>query len=183
MAAVDDLINLIDARDEGRALEFVEQHPDLAAGQSVREGQVQGATPFHWAAHRTQVRLCRRLIELGADVNSSSSRLWWRTPLAWTADAASAEAFQMLLSAGADVNHDVYGNMIAVHAVAQGGSTHPPGNPEAYRRTTELLIRHGADVNRRADCDRGQTRLEDAVRAGNEAVVKVLTSHGAADRP
>lgn len=175
MADVDDLINLIDARDEPGALDFLEQHPDLAAGQSVRKGQLAGATPLHWAAHRNQVRLCHRLLELGADANSSSSRYWWRTPLAWAADAGSAEAVELLLAAGADVNQDVYGNMIALHAVAQGGSTNPPGDPEAYRRTAELLILHGARVNRRADGDRGQTPLEDAVRAGNLAVVKLLT--------
>lgn len=66
-----------------------------------------------------------------------------RTPLAWAADARSAEAVELLLAAVADVNQNVYGNMIALHAVAQGGSTNPPGDPEAYRRTAELLIRHG----------------------------------------
>jgi ankyrin repeat protein len=183
MTAVDDLINLIDARDERRALDFVEHHPDLAAGQSVREGQLRGATPLHWAAHRNHVRLCQRLLELGADVNSSSSSYWWRTPLAWAADAGSADAVELLLTAGANVNQDVYGNMIALHAVAQGGSTNPPGNPEAYRRTAELLIRHGADIHRRADGDRGQTPLEDAVRAGNEAVERLLTGHGVTELP
>lgn len=81
----------------------------------------------------------------------------------------------------ADVNQDVYGNMTALHAVAQGGSTNPPGDPAAYRQTAELLIRHGADINRRADGDRGQTPLDDAIRAGNEAVVKVLTGLGAVE--
>ena len=179
MTTVDELISFIDAREELDALHFLNHHPELATGQSVREGQLAGATPLHWAAHRNHVRLCRRLVELGADVNSSSSKHWWRTPLAWAADAGSAEVVEFLLAAGADVNQDVYGNMIALHAVAQGGSTNPPGNPEAYRRTAELLIRHGADSNRRAGGDRGQTPLDDAIRAGNEPVAQVLSSVGA----
>lgn len=183
MATVDDLINLIDARDEGGALAFLNHHPESASGQSVRDGQLAGATPLHWAAHRNQVRLCQRLVELGADINSGSSRYWWRTPLAWAADAASSEAVEVLLSAGADVNQDVYGNMTALHAVAQGGSTNPRGNPEAYRLTAELLIHHGADINRRANGDRDQTPLDDAIRADNKTVVKLLNGVGGAGVP
>src|SRR6266700_521902 len=115
VATVEELIKLIDERNEDGAIEFLNQHPELAAAESVREGQLAGATPLHWAAHRNQVRLCKRLVELGADVNAGSSRYWWRTPLAWAADAGSSGAVEFLLSAGADVNQDVYGNMIALH--------------------------------------------------------------------
>ena len=120
-----------------------------------------------------------RLVELGADIDASTT-LWWRTPLAWGADAGSRDAVEFLLSRGANVNQDVYGGMTALHAVAQGGSANPRGDPEAYRRTTEILIRHGADINRRAMGDRGQTPLADAVRVENEVVAQILESHGAA---
>ena len=117
---------------------------------------------------------------MGADVNSSRA-WWWRTPLAWAADAGCAEAVEYLISAGAEVNQDAYGNTTALHAAAQGGSTGGKRDPDAYRRTAEILIAHGADINRVADGDGGQTPLGDAVRAGNEAVIGVLKALGATE--
>ena len=66
----------------------------------------------------------------------------------------------------------------ALHAVAMGGSSRGSRDPDAYRRTAELLIAHGADVNRRAAGDRGQTPLDDAIKQKNAAVADVLRSHG-----
>ena len=138
MATVDDLIDRIDGRDEQGALDLLEQQPELALGTSEREGVLAGATPLHWAAHRGQVRLCARLVELGADVNARGAK-WWRTPLAWGADSGQSEAVRWLLSHGADVNGDAYGGTTALHAVAQGGSSNGRGDPEAYRRTAQTL--------------------------------------------
>lgn len=70
MAAADDLIDCIDGGDEQGALDLLDRHPELAKGESMREGVLAGATPLHRAAHRGQVRLCARLVELGADVNA-----------------------------------------------------------------------------------------------------------------
>ena len=81
MQNVDALINLIQERREREALELLIAFPELATGHSEQEGQLHGATPLHWAAHRNTVELCERLIQLGADVNDSATD-WWRTPLA-----------------------------------------------------------------------------------------------------
>jgi ankyrin repeat protein len=178
MSTVDELIDLIDKGDEKGALAFLEQAPELATGESEREGQLARATPLHWAAHRNHVQLCRRLCELGADIHANRAR-WWRTPLAWGADAGSADAVELLLSLGAEVNQDAYGNTTALHAVAQGGSTSGRRDPAAYRRTAEVLLAHGADMNRIASGDGGQSPLGDAIRRGNVAVIEVLQSHGA----
>jgi ankyrin repeat protein len=178
MSTVDDLIDVIDAGDEEGALALLGREPELASGESQREGVLGGATPLHWAAHRDHVRLCRRLWELGADVNDRRAR-WWRTPLAWGADAGCAEAVELLLSLGAEVNADAYGGTTALHAAAKGGSSGGRRDPDAYRRTAEVLIAHGADVNRIAAGDGGQSPLGDAVRSGNEAVAGVLRAHGA----
>lgn len=177
MIDVDALINLIrDGRSED-TLELLASAPDLANAHSDQAGQLHGASPLHWAAHRNAVQVCERLIALGADVNDSASD-WWLTPLAWAADAGSAEAVEVLLKHGADVNQDAVVGTISLHAVAMGGSSRGSRDPDAYRRTAELLIAHGADVNRRAIGDRGQTPLDDAVANNNEEVAAVLREHG-----
>jgi serine/threonine-protein phosphatase 6 regulatory ankyrin repeat subunit B len=178
MEAVDALISLIRASRDREALEMLSASPVLATGHSQERGQLHGASPLHWAAHRNAVDLCERLIELGANVNDTSTH-WWRTPLAWAADAGSAAAVQLLLKRGADVNQDAVVGTTALHAVAMGGSSRGSRDPEAYRRTAEILIAHGADVNRRASGDRRQTPLDDAIANNNDQVAAVLRKHDA----
>jgi ankyrin repeat protein len=175
---VDALIGLIRAGRDREALEMLNVFPLLATGHSEEPGQLRRASPLHWAAHRNAVELCDLLIQLGANINDSSTR-WWRTPLAWAADAASAEAAELLLQRGADVNQDAVAGTTALHAVAMGGSSRGNRDPEAYCRTAELLLAHGADVNRRANADRGQTPLDDAIANNNDQVAAVLRKHGA----
>ncbi len=178
MQDVDTLIQLIrDDRGED-ALRMLEVCRTLAAAHSEEEGQVGGASPLHWAAHRNAAELCERLIALGADVNDSASG-WWLTPLAWAADAGSAEAAGVLLKHGADVSQDAVVGTTALHAVAMGGSSGGRRDPEAYQITAELLIAHGADVNKRALGDQQQRPLDDAIVNGNDRVVAVLKRHGA----
>ena len=150
----------------------------LATAHSDQEGQLHGASPLHWAAHRNAADLCERLIELGADVNDSASD-WWLTPLAWGADAGSAEAVELLLKRGADVYQDAVVGTTALQAVAMGGSSGGSRDPQAYQRTAELLIARGADVNRRAVGGRQQTPLDDAIANKNDHVAAVLRKHGA----
>ena len=73
MQNVDALISLIRANRDREALELLNASPGLAAEHSEQEGQLHGATPLHWAAHRNAVELCERLIQLGADVNDSAT--------------------------------------------------------------------------------------------------------------
>jgi len=150
--------------------------PALATERTDRSGQLHGATPLHWAAHRNATELCERLIDLGANVNDSASD-WWLTPLSWGADAGSADAVELLLKRSADVNQDAIVGTTALHAVAMGGSSQGKGDPQAYERTAEILIAHGADINRRTDKQR--TPLDDAIQSTNDAVVAVLRKHGA----
>jgi ankyrin repeat protein len=178
MPNVDTLIGLIQQRQYEEALAMLNACPALATTHSEKEGQMYGETALHRAAHGNAVELCKRLIELGADVNNSSTH-WWLTPLAWAADAGSAEAVELLLTHGADVNQDAVVGTTALHAVAMGGSSGGSRNPEAYRKTAEILIGHGADINRRANGDRGQTPLDDAVARKNDHVAAVLRKHGA----
>jgi ankyrin repeat protein len=177
MQNVDALIDLIRANRDREALEMLRAFPDLSKGHSEQNGQLHGASPLHWAAHRNAIELCECLIQLGADVNDSATD-WWLTPLAWAADAGSAEAVELLLQRGAAVNQDAVVGTTALHAVAMGGSSRGSRAPDAYRRTAEILIAHGADVNRRATRHRAQTPLDDAVANNNDHVAAVLRNHG-----
>ncbi len=178
MKDVDTLIELIRDRRIPEALNMLNASPTLATSHSDRAGQLHGASPLHWAAHHNAVELCERLIELGANVNDSAGD-WWLTPLAWAADAGSAEAVDLLLRRGADVNQDAIVGTTALHAAAMGGSTRGARDPEAYRRTAEILIACGADVSRPARGDRRQTPLDDALANNNDAVAAVLRKHAA----
>jgi ankyrin repeat protein len=178
MQNVDALISLIQQRRCAEALAMLNACPALATAHSEKKGQMYGETALHRAAHGNAVELCERLIELGAEVNTSATH-WWLTPLAWAADAGSAEAVELLLKYGADVNQDAVVGTTALHAVAMGGSSGGSRDPEAYRRTAEILIAHGADINRRATGDRGQTPLDDALARKNDHVAAVLRKHGA----
>jgi len=175
---VDPVINLIDDGKTDEAFQLLNTSPGLTNEKSQREGALGGATLLHWAAHRDAIPLCERLIDLGAKVNADTA-MWWRTPLAWAADGGRADAVELLLNRGADVNQDAFGQTSALHAVAQGGSTSGARDPEGYRRTAEILIAHGADINRRAMGDGGQTPLDDAMRKSNNAVEDVLRRCGA----
>jgi ankyrin repeat protein len=176
MQDVDTLIELIRERRNQEAFDLLNASPALATARTERSGQLCGATPLHWAAHRNATGLCQRLIELGADVNDSASE-WWLTPLAWGADAGSAEAVELLLQLGADVNQDAVVGTTALHAVAMGGSSQSKGDPQAYEKTAEILISHGADINRLTDKQR--TPLDEAIDNANDAVAAVLRKHGA----
>lgn len=176
MPDVDTLIELIRDHRNEEALEMLNAFPALAREHSCRSGQLHGASPLHWAAHRNATDVCRRLIELGAAVNDSASD-WWLTPLSWGADAGSAEAVELLLQHGADVNQDAIVGTTALHAAAMGGSTQGKGDPQAYERTTEILIANGAEINRRSEKQR--TPLDEAIENENEAVATILQKHGA----
>ena len=178
MQNVDALISRVKQCEYEEAVAMLNASPALATAHSEEEGQMHGETPLHRAAHRNAIKLCERLIELGANVNDSSTD-WWLTPLAWAADAGRAEAVELLLKHGADVNQDAVVGTTALHAVAMGGSSGGSDGPVAYCRTAEILIAHGADINRRSSGNRRQTPLDDAIAQQNDHVAAVLRKHGA----
>ncbi len=176
MQDVEALIELIRGNRRGEALELLNRFPELATLRCNQSGQLHGVTPLHWAAHRNAAELCKRLIDLGADVNDSAGD-WWLTPLAWGADAGSAEAVELLLQCGAAVNQDAIVGTTALHAVAMGGSSQGKRDPQAYETTAAILIAHGADISRHTNKQR--TPLDEALQNSNEAVAAVLLRHGA----
>lgn len=176
MPDVESFIELIRESRHQAALDMLDASPSLATARTDRSGRLHGATPLHWAAHHNASGLCERLIDLGANVNASVSD-WWLTLLAWGADAGSADAVELLLKRGAEVNQDAVVGTTALHAVAMGGSSQGKRDPLAYRKTAEILIAYGADINRPTEKQR--TPLDEALENQNDAVVKVLQQHGA----
>lgn len=170
------LLAQIRANNQIEALDLLESNPNFAIGHADSKDDFHYATALHWAAHRNLVVLVDRLIDLGADVNDSSSD-WWLTPLAWGADAASAESVDRLIAHGACVNQDVILGMNSLHVVAMGGSSKGKANPVAYVRTAELLIANGVTINHAAA--NGRTPLDEAIDAENHAIVELLRRNGA----
>src|SRR5829696_1730985 len=73
MQNVDALITLIRDGRADEALAMLNTSPGLATAHSDQDGQLHGASPLHWAGPRNAVRICERLLALGADVNDSAS--------------------------------------------------------------------------------------------------------------
>ena len=63
MQDVEALIELIRDNRHQEALDMLNKSPALAKARTNRSGQLHGATPLHWAAHRNATELCERLID------------------------------------------------------------------------------------------------------------------------
>jgi ankyrin repeat protein len=169
-----------DAGREDEAIALLEGHPEVAKlewpGPDV-DGQpfVKGSTALHYAANDGKLRLVRRLIELGADVNASNAR-WYRSVLAWAANNARIDTIGLLLEQGARPD-----SLDAMHAAAWGGSDRGSGREREYAAALKLLIEAGADLNDRRNAE-GQTPLGAALRSGNPTAIELLRSLGAVEK-
>jgi len=93
------------AEREDEAIEILNEHPEIAqlewpGPDSQGQPFVRGSTALHYAANDGKLRLIRRLIECGADVNASSA-CWFRSVLSWASNNARVETIRFLLSHGA----------------------------------------------------------------------------------
>ena len=93
-----------DASREQEALEILNAHPEIArlewpGPDANGEPFVKGSTALHYAANDGKIRLVRRLIECGADVNASNAQ-WFRSVLSWAANNAQTETIGLLLENG-----------------------------------------------------------------------------------
>ena len=168
-----------DADREEEALEILDAHPELALLEwpgPDSEGQpfVQGSTALHYAANDGKLRLMRRLIDCGADVNASNA-CWFRSVLSWAANNARLDAIKMLLGHGTRAD-----SLDALHAAAWGGSAHGKGREQDYADTLKVLIDAGADMNDRRHRD-NRTPLAVALESGNKGAIKFLRSIGASE--
>lgn len=74
-----------------------------------------------------------------------------------------------LIGAGADLQYSGINGWTPLHMAAARGST----------QIAEVLVKAGADVNRRKEIDGEETPLMEAAFAGQPAMVELLLSHGA----
>jgi ankyrin repeat protein len=165
------------AEREDEAIEILNEHPEIArlewpGPDSQGQPFVRGSTALHYAANDGKLRLIRRLIECGADVNASSA-CWFRSVLSWAANGARVETIRFLLAHGARPD-----SLDALHAAAWGGSDRGKGNERAYAESLKLLVAAGANMNDRRHCD-NRTPLAVALESGNTGAIEYLRSLGA----
>src|SRR5918993_2284971 len=121
---------------EAEAIDLPDRPPDLARLEWPGPDTtfVPGSTALHYAANDGKVRLVRKLIAHGADVNAANAQ-WFRSVLAWAANNAHLEVLRVLLAHGARPD-----SLDAMHAAAWGGSARGRGREQDYADTLRLLL-------------------------------------------
>lgn len=156
------------------ALHLAVQDGDIAAakqaidkGASVGVFDIQGQTPLSRAAEKGDAGMVRFLLSHGAEkeIDYPSS---FGTALGLAAQGGHLEAMGLLLDAGAGIDApDDDGTTPLMQAIF--------GMQAA---AAQFLLSRGADAN--ATRARGETALHIAVRTGDDALLRALFSHGAA---
>ena len=161
---------------EDEAIALLDRSPDLARLEwpGPEATFIPGSMALHYAANDGKVRLVRRLIAHGADVNAANAQ-WFRSVLAWAANNARLEVIRVLLAHGARPDA-----LDAMHAAAWGGPDRGRGREPEYADTLRLLVDAGADLNDRRH--RGNmTPLAVALESGNAGAIDFLRSRQAAE--
>lgn len=164
---------------EEEALDILNRSPELARLEwpdPDQNGQpfVKGSTALHYAANDGKLKLSRRLIDYGADVNASNA-CWYRSVLSWAANNARIETIKLLLAHEAKPD-----SLDALHAAAWGGSGRGQGKEIEYAQVLKLLIDAGADMNDRKFRS-NRTPLSVAIESGNAGAIEFLRSLGASE--
>ncbi len=149
-----------------------------------------GMTPMHAAAWEAHPEVVRRLIERGANLVVHDVE-FHSTPLGWALFREDAQIASLLLDAGCE-KHLLYAvtggrvddakRLLAADpsCVNEDHGVRTPLHVAASRGDLEmcaLLLRHGADLSRTDEG--GNTPLELATMARQDAVVRVLQTAGA----
>lgn len=165
------------------------------------------AESFLWdSVSNNDIGRAKTLIARGADVNQKNS---YGNPIILHAvSIGNAELVELLISKGADVNAKGQFDRVALHfankkgmakiLLAHGATVEPPtnfgetplhwaahginsmGKQVDLVEFAETLIKHGANVNKRAGQGRSyRTPLSYAAESNNLAVAKLLISYGA----
>lgn len=169
-----------DAEREHEAIEILENAPEIAqldwpGPDSKGQPFVTGSTALHYAANDGKLKLVRRLIDYGANVNASNA-CWFRSVLSWAANNARIETIKYLLAQGAKPD-----SLDALHAAAWGGSDGGKGQEREYADVLKLLVEAGADMNDRRS-HKNQTPLAVALESGNTGAIAFLRSVQASEK-
>jgi uncharacterized protein len=134
------------------------------------------AAPLIDAACAGDADGCARLVKSGVPVNAVDCD--WNTALMWAVFYCRKDAVATLLNLGADVNHRGqlgFTPLMSTGNPLQGHVLH--GTRAERTEVADLLIRHGAGVNRRSDD--GETALDFAALSNNADLVRLLLAAGA----
>lgn len=162
---------------EQEGIEILDAHPELAKLQwpgPDEQGKpfIRGSTALHYAANDGKLRLVKRLLDLGADINASEAH-WYRSVLSWAANNARNEVIDYLLAHGAAPD-----SLDAMHAAAWGGSSCGAKDEDDYVGALQRLLAAGADLNDRRNGNQ-QTPLYRARESGHQRAIAFLASLGA----
>lgn len=138
----------------------------IKKGVDVNRPQPDGATALHWAAHRHDVALAKRLVAAGAKPNAVND--YGVSPLFLAAVNGSAELIDVLLTAGADVHASRPSGETVLMTAVRSGSL----------RAVSRLLKGGANPNA-MQISKGQTALMWAVSEGHTEIARALIEGGA----
>ncbi|XP_010751489.1 ankyrin repeat domain-containing protein 10a isoform X2 [Larimichthys crocea] len=105
--------------DVGALLSLFQQLSDQA--HLTVEDSCYGWTPIHWAAHYGQLECVVRLVQMGCEVNTVTSR-FNQTPTHTAAFGGHPHCVVWLTQAGADVNRQDFVGEAPIHKAARSGS-------------------------------------------------------------
>ncbi len=137
-----------------------------------------GQTPLMRAVIKVDIVEVRRLIALGADVNTKSKNDW--TALMYGSQWGLLEIVEVLLNAGADINAKLENgkNALAIAITSQSFLFDINGATiEGHSDVVEVLLKRGANANERNAF--GDTALIAAASQGDVETVKHLINAGA----
>jgi len=154
------LVDAVARQDMARFEALLEQNVDVNAADK------DGTLALHWAVHRDNAAMTRRLPTAGADINRKNR--YGVAPLSLAANNGKQDIVKLLLDAGADPNTSMPEGESVLLTAARTGV------PEVV----EMLIQRGANVDVRESW-RGQTPLMWAAAENNLAVIEALARHGA----
>ncbi|KAM7375410.1 hypothetical protein PAMA_014492 [Pampus argenteus] len=106
--------------DVGALVSLSQQQLSHQAALSA-EDSCYGWTPIHWAAHCGQLECVVRLVQMGCEVNTVSSR-FNQTPTHTAAFGGHPDCVLWLTQAGADVNRQDFVGEAPIHKAARSGS-------------------------------------------------------------
>ncbi len=141
------------------AIDFAAKSGDIKIVELLldHEADLSQSQALEYALHGDYIEIAELLLERGTDPN-------YLHAMFVAAERAPLDLLEKMIELGGDVNaQQFYGNVL--------------GRAAASAEKTELLIRHGADVN--ASKQNGHRALHNAAFNGNLDVVKLLVASGA----